>query len=112
MYNEEENIKETEEGELKQKIAIEEEKIDNEISDLRKSLDDISFENQYYIKKIEGQLSDDSLSHEDRTFFEEQRETYRKLQKDLEEKLYVAESMLKKAKNDLYDRENNAVKEG
>lgn len=112
MVNEEENVKEIEEEDSREKLAIEEEEIDNQITDLRKSLDEISFENQYYIKKIEGQLADDNLSYEDRAFFEEQRETYRKLQRDLEDRLSVAESMLKKAKNELCDGKRDTVKEG
>lgn len=112
MFNEEDNVNEMEEENSREKLVIEEEKIDNQITDLRKSLDEISFENQYYIKKIEGQLADDNLSNEDRAFFEEQRETYRKLQRDLEDRLSVAESMLKKAKNELYDGKRDTVKEG
>ena len=112
MFNEEDNVNEMEEESSREKLANEEEEIDNQITDLRKSLDEISFDNQYYLKKIDAQLADDNLSYEDRAFFEEQRDTYSKLQRDLEEKLSVAESMLKKAKNDLYDRERNTVKEG
>ena len=112
MFNEEDNVNEMEEENSREKLVIEEEKIDNQITDLRKSLDEINFEHEYYMKKLEAQLSDDNLSPKDRAFFEEQREIQKKLQKTLEERLSEAETMFKKAKNDLYDKEWDKVKEG
>lgn len=99
------NIIENQELDFKVKLAREEEKIDEELSDLRKTLDEISFENNYYIKRIDGQLANEYISTEDRAFFEEQRELYRKLHTNLEEKFFEAQIMLKKAQNDLYNQE-------
>ena len=46
MFNEEDNVQEMEEENSREKLAIEEEKIDNQITDLRKSLDEINFEHE------------------------------------------------------------------
>ena len=88
---------------LDAKIRAEEDRIDDEIRSMRNSIEEMNDEYQYFLKKSDNQLSSDYLSSEDRKFFEEQREMYRKIQMEIQEKFSEIESTLIKEKNNLYD---------
>ena len=87
----------------KEEFEKKEEELNSSIKKIRESHEDMAFEFQYGIKRLNRYLELEYLAEKDRLFFQEQIDSIKEIQRKEDEKYEELDNSLTKQKRKLYD---------